>query len=151
MNEMNAAESSFKQGFHVIAKPIGPLCNLGCTYCFYLEKQALFGSDEQYRMSDEILSAFIANYITSQPTPLVEFVWQGGEPALMGLDFFRQVVKAAFIHRRKMLRNSLAEFVKNHERSEWPVAPERRPESLSIQDWIELGNFLTQKFRNRDI
>ena len=55
------------QGIHVVAKPIGPVCNLNCEYCFYLEKQALFGPDEKYRMSDDVLSAFITNYIISQP------------------------------------------------------------------------------------
>jgi uncharacterized protein len=80
-------------GIHVVAKPIGPACNLNCEYCFYLEKQALFGPGEQYRMSDEVLSAFITNYITSQPTPVVEFVWQGGEPTLLGLDFFQRVIE----------------------------------------------------------
>jgi len=83
---------SSPQGIHVVAKPIGPVCNLACDYCFYLEKQALFGSGEQYRMSDRVLSAFITNYITAQPTPAVEFVWQGGEPTLLGIDFFEKVV-----------------------------------------------------------
>jgi len=81
------------EGIHVVAKPIGPACNLNCEYCFYLEKQALFAPGEQYRMSDEVLSAFIENYITSQPTPVVEFVWQGGEPTLLGIDFFKRVVE----------------------------------------------------------
>lgn len=80
-------------GIHVVAKPIGPLCNLNCEYCFYLEKQALFGTGEKYRMPDDILSRFVTNYIGSQPTPVVEFVWQGGEPTLLGLDFFRRVVE----------------------------------------------------------
>lgn len=77
----------------MVAKPIGPVCNLNCEYCFYLEKQALFGRGEQYRMSDDVLAAFITNYISSQPTPVVEFVWQGGEPTLSGIDFFRHVVE----------------------------------------------------------
>src|SRR5512139_1222758 len=81
------------QGIHVVAKPIGPVCNLNCEYCFYLEKPALFGADEKYRMSDKVLSTFINNYITSQPTPVVEFVWQGGEPTLLGIDFFRRVIE----------------------------------------------------------
>ena len=76
-----------------MAKPIGPVCNLDCEYCFYLEKQALFPAGEQYRMPDKVLSAFIASYIASQPTPVVEFVWQGGEPTLLGIDFFRRVVE----------------------------------------------------------
>jgi uncharacterized protein len=81
------------QGIHVVAKPIGPACNLNCEYCFYLEKQALFAADEKYRMSDKVLSAFITSYITSQPTPVVEFVWQGGEPTLLGIDFFKRVIE----------------------------------------------------------
>jgi uncharacterized protein len=82
-----------EQGIHVVAKSIGPLCNLNCEYCFYLEKQALFGPDEQYRMPDDVLSAFIVNYVKSQPTPVVEFVWQGGEPTLLGIDFFKRVLE----------------------------------------------------------
>ena len=54
---------SERQGIHVVAKPIGPVCNLNCEYCFYLEKQALFATNENYRMSDKVLSAFITNYI----------------------------------------------------------------------------------------
>lgn len=91
--DQTRCEQGEPQGIHVVAKPIGPLCNLNCEYCFYLEKQALFGPDENYRMSDDVLSAFIANYVKSQPTPVVEFVWQGGEPTLLGIDFFKRVVQ----------------------------------------------------------
>ena len=96
------------QGIHVVAKPIGPVCNLSCTYCFYLEKQALFSPGEQYRMSDDVLSAFITRYITSQPTPVVEFVWQGGEPTLLGIDFFKRVIKLQKpFAKQKTITNSL--------------------------------------------
>jgi uncharacterized protein len=78
------------QGIHVVAKPVGPVCNLSCEYCFYLEKKALFAADEKYRMSDKVLSTFITNYISSQPTPVVEFVWQGGDN-LLEIDFFKRV------------------------------------------------------------
>ena len=81
------------QGIHVVAKPIGPVCNLNCDYCFYIEKQALFDPRENYQMSGDVLSAFISSYVTSQPTPVVEFVWQGGEPTLLGIDFFKRVVE----------------------------------------------------------
>jgi uncharacterized protein len=81
------------QGIHIVAKPIGPRCNLNCDYCFYLEKQALFPKGEDYVMSDEVLKAYINKYITLQPTPVVGFVWQGGEPTLLGLDFYRKVVE----------------------------------------------------------
>jgi len=95
-------------GIHVVAKPIGPTCNLNCEYCFYLEKQALFGSGEQYRMSDRVLESFITNYITSQPTPVVEFVWQGGEPTLLGLDFFKRVIELQEpFTRQKTISNAL--------------------------------------------
>jgi len=96
------------QGLHVVAKPIGPMCNLSCEYCFYLEKQALFGTGEKYRMPDKVLSAFITNYITSQPTPVVEFVWQGGEPTLLGIDFFKRVIELQGpFARQKAITNSL--------------------------------------------
>ena len=96
------------EGIHVVAKPTGPVCNLDCEYCFYLEKQALFAADEEYRMSDEVLAAFIAEYIASQPTPVVEFVWQGGEPTLLGIDFFKRAIglQRPFTC-RKTVRNSL--------------------------------------------
>jgi len=95
-------------GIHVVAKPIGPVCNLDCEYCFYLEKKALFGSDEQYRMSDEVLRALITNYVASQPTPIVEFVWQGGEPTILGLDFFKRVIELQKpLARLKTITNAL--------------------------------------------
>ena len=114
------------QGIHVVVKPIGPVCNLNCEYCFYLEKQALFGSGEQYRMTKSILARFIDNYISSQPTPVVEFVWQGGEPTLLGIDFFRRVIELQKPYAgQKTISNSLqtngtlltdewCEFLKEH-------------------------------------
>lgn len=80
------------KGCHIMAKPTGPLCNLGCKYCFYLEKESLFPHETQFRMSDEVLDAYIRKYIEIQKTPVVEFVFQGGEPTLMGLDFFKRVI-----------------------------------------------------------
>lgn len=96
------------QGIHVVAKPIGPICNLNCDYCFYLEKQALLGSTKNFRMSDKVLSAFISHYISSQHTPAVDFVWQGGEPTLLGIDFFKKVIELQrpFI-KQKTIGNSL--------------------------------------------
>jgi uncharacterized protein len=106
---INTEESiPLPQGIHMMAKPIGPACNLNCTYCFYLEKEALFPKDESFRMSDEVLSAYITKYITSQPTPEVDFVWQGGEPTLLGVDFFKRVVELQkpFLS-QKTIKNSL--------------------------------------------
>ena len=96
------------QGFHDVAKPIGPACNLNCAYCFYLEKHALYSTCTNYRMSDKVLASFVKGYIESQPTPVVEFVWQGGEPTLMGLDFFRRVVDLQRPYsNQKEIKNSL--------------------------------------------
>ncbi|QBG46310.1 anaerobic sulfatase maturase [Verrucomicrobia bacterium S94] len=89
---MSAPRYSASRSFHVMTKPIGPLCNLDCTYCFYLEKEKLFPGEESYRMSDEVLETYIRKYMQSQHTPEISFAWQGGEPTLMGLDFFRKVV-----------------------------------------------------------
>jgi uncharacterized protein len=93
---------------HVVAKPMGPVCNLACAYCFYLEKRALFGAGEDFRMPDEVLATFIRCYVETQPTPVVEFVWQGGEPSLRGLDFFQRVVELQRpFAGRKTITNSL--------------------------------------------
>jgi len=78
--------------FHVLAKPIGPVCNLDCQYCFYLHKTRFFPEGERYRMSDEVLERFVRSYIESQDAPEVNFAWQGGEPTLLGVDFFRRAV-----------------------------------------------------------
>ena len=92
-NESMSGSNINLQGIHIVAKPIGPKCNLNCKYCFYLEKQALFPKGKDYVMSDEVLQAYIFKYITLQPTPTVQFVWQGGEPTLLGLDFYKRVIE----------------------------------------------------------
>ena len=77
-----------------MAKPSGPACNLACEYCFYLEKEALFAGKQSRRMTPDVLEAYIRNTIASSPPegPIV-FTWQGGEPALLGLDFYKQAVE----------------------------------------------------------
>lgn len=79
-------------GFHAMAKPMGPACNLACKYCFYLEKDKLFPQGESLRMSEPVLEAYIRQYV-SQDVPEISFVWQGGEPTLAGIPFYRQVCK----------------------------------------------------------
>ena len=81
-----------RRRFHVMAKPAGSTCNLDCTYCFYLSKETLPNGPGTGRMSDEMLEKFIQQYIAGVTGPEVVFSWQGGEPTLMGLDFFRKVV-----------------------------------------------------------
>jgi len=78
--------------FHVLTKPTGAECNLACEYCFYLEKDSLYPGS-QFRMSEEVLKAYLKQLLASQPAPEVCVAWQGGEPTLMGLDFFEHSVK----------------------------------------------------------
>ncbi len=79
------------RAFHVMVKPRGAVCNLDCAYCFYLKKEALYPGGS-FKMTDEVLETFTRQYIESQQVPEVTFAWQGGEPVLMGLDFFRKAV-----------------------------------------------------------
>lgn len=76
----------------MLAKPSGPICNLDCHYCFYTEKEGLFSGTPSFRMSDETLEKFIKQYIEAQVSHEIPFVWQGGEPTLMGLDFYKKVI-----------------------------------------------------------
>ena len=83
-----------KRPFHILSKPIGPLCNLDCDYCFYLDKTDYYPETKKFDMGDTTLEVHVKSYIESQPVgcPAVTFGWQGGEPTLRGLDFFRQAV-----------------------------------------------------------
>jgi uncharacterized protein len=77
--------------FHIMAKPAGARCNCACDYCFYLKKETLYpGSD--LRMSDEVMERYVRQVIEAHSVPEVNFSWQGGEPTLMGLDFYRRAV-----------------------------------------------------------
>src|SRR3981189_2081423 len=78
--------------FHVMTKPIGPICNLDCKYCFYLEKEKMYPGGHGWKMPDDVLEAYIRQYIESQQVPEISFAWQGGEPTLLGVDYFRNVV-----------------------------------------------------------
>src|SRR6266571_7952050 len=79
--------------FHVMTKPIGPVCNLDCKYCFYLEKENLYPGNHRWQMSDEVLEEYVHQYIEAQDVPEISFAWQGGEPTLLGVHFFRKVVE----------------------------------------------------------
>jgi uncharacterized protein len=84
--------SAGKRHFHVMAKPAGSTCNLDCKYCFYLSKEHLAKGPGTGEMSDETLELFIQQYIQGVTGPEVVFSWQGGEPTLRGIDFFRRAV-----------------------------------------------------------
>lgn len=84
--------SAAKEPFAVMAKPTGPICNLGCDYCYYLEKTELFGSQERFRASESVIETYIRTNIESSVGPYVQFSWHGGEPTLAGIDFYRRIV-----------------------------------------------------------
>lgn len=75
-----------------MVKPIGPRCNLNCEYCFYLSKERLLQTGTGWCIPDDLLEEFIRQYIQDQEAPEIVFSWQGGEPTLLGLDFFRKVI-----------------------------------------------------------
>jgi uncharacterized protein len=79
--------------FQVMLKPAGSSCNLNCTYCYYLEKSKLYGNSGELRMSDELLENFTKQLIEAHEVPVVNFTWQGGEPTLMGLDFYKKAIE----------------------------------------------------------
>ena len=86
-----------ERSMHVTIKPIGALCNLDCTYCYYLSKEELL-EQKTRRIADEILERFIVEYIEAQDAREIVFTWHGGEPTLMGLPFFERVVELQAKH-----------------------------------------------------
>ena len=86
-------------GFHLLAKPTGAVCNLGCKYCFFLSKKNLYPLSS-FKMSDELLETYTRQYIEAQQIAQATFAWQGGEPTLMGLDFFRRSIQYQQKYRR---------------------------------------------------
>ena len=87
------------EAFHVLAKPTGAICNLGCSYCFFLDKEELY-EGSRFHMSDEVLERYIRQLIDAHSTPTMTVAWQGGEPTLMGLDFFRRAIEVQDRYRK---------------------------------------------------
>lgn len=123
----DASVAPLPRQFHAMAKPVGSTCNLDCTYCYYLSKEHLAQGPGAGRMDDETLERFIQQYIQGVTTDEVVFSWQGGEPTLLGLDFFRKVVAFEKKHARpgQLIQNDLqtngtllddewCEFLKEH-------------------------------------
>lgn len=82
------------KSFHIMAKPHGPICNLDCTYCYYLEKEKLYPQKSRdFRMRDHVLEKYVRQYIETYPGDVVQFAWQGGEPTLLGMAWFERVVE----------------------------------------------------------
>ena len=116
-----------ESGFHVLTKPSGPICNLNCQYCFYLEKERLYPGTQDFAMPDAVLDTYVRSYIEAQDTPVVSFAWQGGEPTLLGVEFFEKAVRCqsryangrrienAFQTNGVLLDDSWGEFLKQHD------------------------------------
>jgi uncharacterized protein len=81
--------------FNIMAKPIGPRCNIDCSYCYYLEKEKLYPAEKKFRMADDVLESYVRQMITASleaGMQEVSFAWQGGEPTMLGVDYFRKIV-----------------------------------------------------------
>jgi uncharacterized protein len=79
--------------FQIFAKPAGAVCNLDCHYCYYLKKELLYPESRSFRMPDDLLDEYIVQHIAAVPGPDILFSWHGGEPMVLGLDYFRRVVE----------------------------------------------------------
>ena len=89
---MNRNIKDLPPRIHVLAKPSGATCNLACSYCFFLDKELLY-PNSKFRMTEETLEAYIRQLIASHRSNRVTVAWQGGEPTLMGLEFYRKAIE----------------------------------------------------------
>ncbi|WP_201780276.1 anaerobic sulfatase maturase [Acetobacterium bakii] len=86
--------------FHLLAKPSGAACNLNCKYCFFLSKENLYQENESPLMDEATLDIYIRQLIMTSDRPEIQITWQGGEPMLRGLDFFKRSVELANQYRK---------------------------------------------------
>ncbi|MCD7842905.1 MAG: anaerobic sulfatase maturase [Lachnospiraceae bacterium] len=89
---MENEKQEARQPFVVMAKPVGSLCNMHCSYCYYLDKGKYSAHSRQVRMNVKLLEKLICQTIEASPGPVVSFTWHGGEPTLAGLDFYQYAV-----------------------------------------------------------
>jgi uncharacterized protein len=78
--------------FQIFVKPVGPVCNLSCSYCYYLKKKNLYPNARRFLMADDLLEKYIIQHFEASADSNINFSWHGGEPLLAGIDFFRKVV-----------------------------------------------------------
>lgn len=81
------------RGFQIFVKPTGPVCNLGCTYCYYLDKDQLYPENNAFQMPENILEKYIKQHIEAFPDDVITFSWHGGEPTVLGIDYFQRIVE----------------------------------------------------------
>jgi uncharacterized protein len=92
--------------FQIFAKPIGPICNLDCHYCYYRRKAQRYPTGESFRMPDELLEAYIVQHIDASPGTVIRFSWHGGEPTVLGVGYFRKVVALQRKHQSPTQRSA---------------------------------------------
>lgn len=92
------------RSFQVFAKPISNACNLACHYCYYLKKEGLYPKGESLRMPLSILERYIVQHIGGCSDPVIQFSWHGGEPTLLGIDYFRKIVSLQRKHQPRHQR-----------------------------------------------
>ena len=88
----DAVRLSDPVAFNIMLKPAGSLCNLDCQYCYYLDKSEIYGGHEP-RMSTDMLETVVKEYIGANDVPEVTFNWHGGEPLILGLDFYKKALE----------------------------------------------------------
>lgn len=97
------------RGFQIFAKPAGADCNLRCRYCYYLGKGPVGSEGGPIRMPADLLEEYIAQHIAASPDEVIRFSWHGGEPTILGLDYFRLIVDIQRRHRPagRMIANGM--------------------------------------------
>jgi len=98
--------------FQIFAKPVGSICNLDCHYCYYLKKEQLYPGGRSFRMPDDILEQYIVQHINACPESIIRFSWHGGEPTVLGLDYFRKIV--ALQRKHKPSNRSIANGIQTN-------------------------------------
>lgn len=91
--------SKISREFQIFVKPANARCNLACRYCYYLDKDRLYPNKTSYRMSEELLEKYIIQHINASTEPVITFSWHGGEPTILGLDYFRTLVRLQRRHK----------------------------------------------------
>ncbi len=79
--------------FQIFVKPVGPLCNMACRYCYYLEKEQLYPGEARFRMSPKLLEEYIRQHVEASAETVISFSWHGGEPTMAGLEYFRKIIE----------------------------------------------------------
>jgi uncharacterized protein len=105
----NSAMVTASREFQVMVKPIAAVCNLDCNYCYYLEKKDLYPDSRLFRMPHDLLENYIVQHIAACPTELIYFSWHGGEPTVLGIDYFRTIVELQRKHQPagRTIRNGI--------------------------------------------